>query len=119
MSQLRNMLKEIQKEKMLRLLLGADFDSATEEHKDFLASHVESQINIDVDKILNEYILTYQASTPVAKKDSKLLYIHVIGSLVLSTGIAYGVNREEWVFVVFLGILMILIQLLPLIYKKD
>jgi len=119
MSQLREMLKAIQTEKMLKLLLGEQFHTATDEHKVFLAGHVEQQIDIDVDKLLNEFILVHHANTPIAKKNKKLIYIQIAGSVVLTTAIAYAVNTEAWVFVGFLGILMILIQFLPLVYNND
>lgn len=119
MSKLRELLKDIQKEKTLRLLLKDNYDNATEEHKSILINHVETQIDIDVDRMLNEFILQYQAGTPIAKKNRASMWVYIVGNLILTIGIGYAVNIQMWEFVWILGALSIGVQALPIIYRQE
>lgn len=119
MSQLRDTLLEIQKEKTLRLLLQADYDTATDAQKAHFLSIVGSQIEADVDNMLHQYVLNYQANTPTARKNNKLRWVYTVGNVVLALGSAYAVNKEEWIFVAVMGILMVVNQYLPFVYGKD
>lgn len=119
MSQLRDMLIELQQEKTLRILLGDQYDTATNEQKQHFLSIVGQQIEIDVDSMLHNYIIGYQANTPIAKKNHLLTIVYMVSNIILGIGVGYAVNKEDWVFVTIVGILMIANQVLPLIYTKD
>lgn len=118
MSQLRNTLIDIQKEKTLRLLLGSEYEMATVEHKKNLLSMVDDQIQIDVDKLLRDHIHAHQASSPEVKKDNKLKWIYVSANIVLTSANAYAINQEEWIFWSVSSILIVLNQALPFVYDN-
>lgn len=119
MSQLRNLLIQLHEEDTLKKLLGNEYEIATSEHKDYLLdiSRVRNQISIDVDVMLHEYVLSYQQNTPEAAKDNKLKWIYIFLNIVLSTGSAYAVNEEAWVFVTLLSCALLATQRLPFVYK--
>ncbi|WP_433959325.1 hypothetical protein [Cytobacillus horneckiae] len=119
MSQLRETLLNLQKEKTLRLLLGADYDTATQAQREHFLQIVGAQIEVDVDSMLHEYVLRHRANSPVSQKNNKLKWVHIVGNIVLSLAGAYAINEQEWIFVGFVAILMIIIQYLPFVYDKD
>lgn len=119
MSQLRESLLELQKEKTLRLLLGNDYDTATDQQKQHYLSVVGDQIERDVDLLLHEYVLTYQSTTPVSRKGKKLRWVYIIGNVALASLGGYAINEEQWVFVIGIGILAAINQYLPFVYEKE
>ncbi|MDX8288823.1 hypothetical protein SLL00_03420 [Metabacillus indicus] len=119
MSQLRETLLEMQKEKTLKLLLGASYDTATQAQKDHFLSIVGNQINVDVDRMLHDYVLSYNSNTPLAKKNNKLRWVYISCNVILASASGYAINIENWPFVIFLGLLTILNQFLPFIYNKE
>lgn len=119
MAQLRDTLIELQKEKTLRLLLGTNYDTASDQEKEHFYAIVKNQIEVDVDVMIQQYILSYQASSPVVQKNKKIRWVYIVGNVILGTGGAYAVNKEEWIFVGLMGLLMIVNQYLPFVYNKD
>lgn len=119
MSQLRETLLEVQKEKTLRLLLGIRYDQATDQEKAHYLSVLGNQIEVDVDRLLNEYILSYQQNTPVRRKSKKLRWVYITGNTILGLAGAYAVNEKAWVFVGFIAVMMIINQYLPFVYNEE
>lgn len=118
MSNLRETLLEIQKEKTLKRLLGNNFSQATDAEKAHYLSVLGNSIENDVDQLLHQYVLNFQNNTPTRKKGKKLRWVYIIGNVVLGLGSAYAVNETEWVYVSILGFLMVVNQLLPFIYEE-
>lgn len=119
MSRLREELLEIQKEKFLKALLGTQYAAATEDQKNHFLFVIDDQIQIDVDKMLSEYILDQRVRSPEAQQSSKIKWVYIIMNIILSFGSAYAVNQEAWVFLGILGVLMVINQSLPFIYDKN
>lgn len=119
MSNLRDTLLEIQREKTLKLLLADEYENASEEKKKHYLRVVDKQIEHDVDKMLQDFIISYKKDSPEAKKNRSLRWFYIILNVILTPGIAYAVNKEEWLFLAILSILMVVNQSLPHIYEKD
>jgi|SRR5579875_1870516 len=119
MSQLRNTLLELQKEKTLKLLLGNDYDTASEDQKQHYLSVVGDQIERDVDLMLHEYVINFQSNTPVSRKGKKLKWVYIVGNVSLGILLAYAVNKEQWVFAIGIGVLTVINQYLPFVYEKE
>ncbi|PED63149.1 hypothetical protein [Bacillus toyonensis] len=119
MSQLRDTLLELQKEKTLRLLLGNRYDQATDAEKQHYLSVVGTQIENDVDVLLHQHVINYQSNTPVSRKGKKLKWVYIIVNVVLTILGAYAVNEKAWVYVVGIGIMTAINQCLPFIYERD
>ncbi|PED86680.1 hypothetical protein CON43_22630 [Bacillus cereus] len=120
MSQLRDTLLELQKEKTLRLLLGDNgYAQATDADKQHYLSVLGNQIENDVDALLHQHVINYQSNTPVSRKSKKLRWVYITLNVVLTMLGAYAINEKAWIFAIGIGIVTIINQALPFIYEKD
>lgn len=118
MAQLRDILLETQKEKTLYALFQGQAENLTQEEKDHYLGILGDQIERDVDKLLHDYVITFNESTPVKKKGKRLRYFYTAFNIISNVGIAYAVNIEAWVFVTILSILLVGNQFLPFVYEE-
>jgi hypothetical protein len=119
MSQLRETLLELQKEKTLRLLLRENYEQATEEEKEHYLNIVGDQIESDVDNLLFNYVHNYHKNTPVQRKGKKLRWVYIAGNVILGIVGAFAINEKAWFYVITTGILMLGNQYLPFVYEDD
>ncbi|WP_080875274.1 hypothetical protein [Oceanobacillus timonensis] len=117
-ARLRELLIEIQKEETLKELLGSEYYVKTKEEKEHYLSFVISQIEQDVDKMLNEHVEQHLRSLPENKSHRNLMIFYTIANVVLTGAAGFAVNEKTWVFVVILYILLCGVQVLPYIINK-
>ncbi len=119
MSQLRKILRDVQEEKTLKLLLKDNYHQATNEERQYYLSIVDDQIEKDVDLMLHDYILNYQSNSPVNKKNKSLRWVYIVGNVASAGLLGYAINQESWILAIGMGIWSIINQYLPFIYDKE
>ena len=116
---LRDYLIKLQQEETLKEYLGSDYEAASKEEKEKFLSLVQAQIELDVDRMINEYMDYLEKTAPEKKKNNKIMYVYTLLTL-LSTGfLGYAFNNENWVVVAFIYVLLFAVQSLPYIVDRE
>lgn len=120
MDDLKQILVDRQVEIVLQqyyLELGQPYEEVKEEEKKALINIILPTINMDIEKMLREYVEYSQATKP-DKKNNKKFQILLAGLLcIVMVGLAYAVNIENWILVVILVVINIVLAIAPIFFE--
>lgn len=118
MDQLRNKLFNIQKEEILKEFMKEGYLSATQEEKDNIFEPIRGTVELEVDRMLKEFIYNYNSSSPQVKQNFWLQVVLTFINITSTIGVAFAVNEKSWVFVTLLGLVSFATNFVPLIQIK-
>ncbi|WP_163538320.1 hypothetical protein [Gracilibacillus sp. YIM 98692] len=117
MTQLKEVLIKVQKDKILLKALGDRYHTATEEEKEQLLDVVRDQIDHDVEKLLNDHINHHNKTKPARKKYIGAKIVSASLNIISTIGIGYSVNQELWVPVIICGAVLLVSQVILFIFE--
>jgi len=118
MSRLKETLKEALREKTLRQVLGAAYETTSDQVKQNMLGVVENELDREIDKMVLEEVDRFNSNTPARKMNKWVLYIYAALNIILTILISYAVNKEAWPFVWGIGAAHVIVSFLPLIYSE-
>lgn len=107
----RQIVKKHVEEQSLREYLGSKFESTSQREKNKFLKHVSSTIDAQVDLILKSFVEDIQKGSPEQKKRKRIAILTLATTAIITPGIGYAVNIENWTFVWILSIVLGIVQI--------
>jgi len=107
---IRELIKKHQEEQALRAYLKGKYDTTSAAEKRKFLQAVSSTIEQEVDRILSAFAEEIQANSPANKKRRWVAFGILAVTALLTPGIGYAVNIENWTFVWILSAALLLVQ---------
>lgn len=107
---IRTIVRKHQEEQALKNYLGSSFETTSPEDKRKFINAVISTIDREVELILNSFVEEIQSGSSVKKRRKNLTIVVVLLTSILTTGIGYCVNIENWIMVGLLSVALGIVQ---------
>ncbi|CAM4469370.1 hypothetical protein [Paenibacillus xylanexedens] len=108
---LRQVVRKNQEEASMRKYYAEKYETTPPEEKQRLLDHVSTMIDKETDDILNAFTNEAWKGSTVRKKQRNLAIVNAILTAVLTVGIGYSVNIENWVMVAIFSIPLLVFQI--------
>lgn len=110
-SNLRNIVKKHLEEEVLRDYYKTKYATTTPKEKKKFLKQIEDTTDAQVELILRSFVEEIQKGSPEKKRRRNLSIFNLIMTAILTPGIAYGVNIENWIIVWILSIVLAAVQI--------
>lgn len=110
-SNLREIVRTHQEESALRKYLGKNYGSTSPQEKRKFIDAVKDSIDREVDLILNAFVADALKGSPAKKRKTYLTLLNLILTILITPGIAYAVNIENWALVGILSAVLLVYQI--------
>jgi hypothetical protein len=112
---LRNIVKQHLEEQALRNYLKSRYDQTPPREKKKFLEQVDSRIEAEVELILRSFVDDIQKGSPDKKRRRNIAIFNLVMTAILTPGIGYAVNIENWTFVWVLSVVLAAVQIFNVI----